>query len=91
MEHGVDFLAVSFVRRAEAVRDARRIIKEAGGHPMRIVAKIENQEGLDNLDEIIEAADGVMVARGDLGVEAQKRRSVARVSRAGTAKNTART
>ena len=71
MEHGVDFLAVSFVRSAQAVHDARRIIKEGGGHSMRIVAKIENQEGLDNLDEIIEAADGVMVARGDLGVEVE--------------------
>ena len=71
VEHGVDFLAVSFVRSAEAVRDARRIIHEAGGHAMRIVAKIENQEGLDNLDEIIEEADGVMVARGDLGVEVE--------------------
>ncbi len=71
MEHDIDFLAVSFVRSAEAVRDARRIIDEAGGHPMRIVAKIENQEGLDNLEEIIDAADGIMVARGDLGVEVQ--------------------
>lgn len=70
-EHGVDFLAVSFVRSAEAVRDARRIIDEDGGRPMRIIAKVENQEGLDNLDEIIEAADGVMVARGDLGVEVE--------------------
>ena len=68
-EHDVDFLAVSFVRSAEAVRDARRIIDAAGGHPMRIIAKIENQEGIDNLDEIIDAADGIMVARGDLGVE----------------------
>lgn len=71
VEHDVDFLAVSFVRSAQAVHDARRIIKEGGGHSMRIVAKIENQEGLDNLDEIIEAADGVMVARGDLGVEVE--------------------
>ena len=70
-EHDVDFLAVSFVRSAEAVRDARRIIAEAGGHPMRIIAKIENQEGIDNLDEIIDAADGIMVARGDLGVEVE--------------------
>ena len=70
-EHDVDFLAVSFVRSAEAVRDARRIIAEAGGHHMRVVAKIENQEGLDNLDEIIDAADGIMVARGDLGVEVE--------------------
>ena len=70
-EHNVDFLAVSFVRSAEAVRDARRIIAEAGGHHMRIIAKIENQEGLDNLDEIIDAADGIMVARGDLGVEVE--------------------
>ena len=71
VEHNVDFLAVSFVRSAEAVRDARRIIAEAGGHPMRIIAKIENQEGIDNLDEIIDAADGIMVARGDLGVEVE--------------------
>ena len=71
VEHDVDFLAVSFVRSAEAVHDARRILHEAGGHRTRIVAKIENQEGLDNLDEIIEAADGVMVARGDLGVEVE--------------------
>ena len=70
-EHDIDFLAVSFVRCAEAVRDARRIIAEAGGHPMRIIAKIENQEGIDNLDEIIDAADGIMVARGDLGVEVE--------------------
>ena len=70
-EHDIDFLAVSFVRSAEAVRDARRIIAEAGGHPMRIIAKIENQEGIDNLDEIIDAADGIMVARGDLGVEVE--------------------
>ena len=68
-EHDIDFLAVSFVRSAEAVRDARRIVAEAGGHPMRIIAKIENQEGIDNLDEIIDVADGLMVARGDLGVE----------------------
>ena len=70
-EHDVDFLAVSFVRSAAAVRDARRIIAEGGGHPMRIIAKIENQEGIDNLDEIIDAADGIMVARGDLGVEVE--------------------
>ena len=70
-DHHVDFLAVSFVRSAEAVHDARRVVAEAGGHPIRIIAKIENQEGIDNLDEIIDAADGVMVARGDLGVEVE--------------------
>ena len=71
MEHDVDFLAVSFVRSAEAVREARRVIDEAGRHSMRIIAKIENQEGLDNLGEIVDAADGIMVARGDLGVEVE--------------------
>ena len=68
-EHDVDFLAVSFVRSAEAVRDARRALAECGGQAIRIIAKIENQEGIANLAEIIDEADGVMVARGDLGVE----------------------
>ena len=71
IEHDVDFLAVSFVRSAEALREARRVILEAGGHHARLIAKIENQEGIDNLDEIIAESDGVMVARGDLGVEVQ--------------------
>ncbi|HJN44304.1 MAG TPA: pyruvate kinase, partial [Vicinamibacterales bacterium] len=63
--------ALSFVRNAEAVREARRVIEDAGGHHVRLIAKIENQEGIDNLDEIIEEADGIMVARGDLGVEVE--------------------
>ncbi len=71
IEHDVDFLAVSFVRSAEALREARCVILEAGGHHARLIAKIENQEGIDNLDEIIAESDGVMVARGDLGVEVQ--------------------
>ena len=65
---GVDFLALSFVRDANDVRVARELVVRAGGHA-RIIAKIERHEAIDNLDEIIEAADGVMVARGDLGVE----------------------
>ncbi len=69
IEHDVDFLALSFVRSAEALREARRVILEAGGHHARLIAKIENQEGVDNLDEIIAETDGIMVARGDLGVE----------------------
>ena len=69
VEHDVDFIAMSFVRNADAVRQARQIIEEAGGHHARLIAKIENQEGIENFAEILEAADGVMVARGDLGVE----------------------
>jgi pyruvate kinase len=68
IEHDVDFIALSFVRNAEGVKQARQLIEEAGHHA-RLIAKIENQEGIDNFDEILEAADGVMVARGDLGVE----------------------
>ncbi len=71
VEHDVDFVALSFVRSAEAVREARRVIEEAGGHHLRLIAKIENQEGIDNLDEIIAESDGIMVARGDLGVEVE--------------------
>jgi pyruvate kinase len=68
LEHDVDFIALSFVRNAEAVEVARKIIDEKEGHA-KIIAKIENQEGVDNFDSILAAADGIMIARGDLGVE----------------------
>ena len=68
-ENDLDFIAASFVRRAEDVLAIRRIITEMGKPKINIIAKIENQEGFDNIEEITEVADGVMVARGDLGVE----------------------
>ncbi len=64
----VDFIAASFVRSADDVWEVRRIIEEHGGR-QAIIAKIENRQGVDNVDEILEAAEGLMVARGDLGVE----------------------
>lgn len=67
-EVGMDYVAISFVRSAEDVREARRLLEEAGGKG-KIIAKIERVEALDCIDEIIEASDAVMVARGDLGVE----------------------
>ena len=67
-ELGVDWLAVSFVRRAEDVQEARALLREAGGTAL-IVAKIERAEAMANLESIIDASDAVMVARGDLGVE----------------------
>lgn len=68
MEAGFDFIAASFVRNADAVREIKEILK-AGGSTMAVIAKIENAEGIENIDEIIEASDGIMVARGDMGVE----------------------
>jgi pyruvate kinase len=68
IEHDLDFVALSFVRRAEDVEQVRALIKEAGGR-QRVIAKIEKAEAVSRLDEIVSVADGLMVARGDLGVE----------------------
>ena len=68
-DNDVDFIAASFVRRPEDVMAIRKIITQMGKPKIQIIAKIENQEGFDNLESIIDVADGVMVARGDLGVE----------------------
>lgn len=69
VENDMDFVAASFVRKAADVNEIRAELLRHGGKGVRIISKIENQEGLENLDEIIEASDSIMVARGDLGVE----------------------
>lgn len=66
---GVDYVAASFTRRKEDILAIRKILKEEGKEDIQIIPKIENQEGFDNLEEILEVSDGVMVARGDLGVD----------------------
>lgn len=69
IEQGIDFIAASFVRNADAVREIRTILKEHNAEHIEIISKIENSEGIENLDKIIQASDGIMVARGDMGVE----------------------
>lgn len=68
LEQGVDFIALSFVREAEDVRQLKQLLSE-NASKVKIIAKIEDQSGVENLDAIIEESDGIMVARGDLGVE----------------------
>lgn len=68
IEQGVDYIAASFIRRAEDVMSIRRILEKENADIM-IISKIENRQGVENIDEIIEVTDGIMVARGDLGVE----------------------
>ena len=68
-EMGVDFVAASFVRKASDILEVRNILNENGGEHIQIIGKIESQEGVNNIDDILAVADGLMVARGDLGVE----------------------
>ncbi len=69
IEHDFDFIAASFVRKADDVRKIRSVLEDNDGEFINIIAKIENQEGVDNFNEILDVSDGIMVARGDLGVE----------------------
>ena len=69
IEHGIDMIAASFVCRASDVLTIRQLCEENGGSHVKIYAKIENRMGVDNFDEILKVSDGIMVARGDLGVE----------------------
>ena len=68
-KQGIDFVAASFVRSAHDVMDLRNLLKENGHEEIKSIAKIENRQGIEHIDEILEASDGVMVARGDMGVE----------------------
>lgn len=69
IDQGFDIVAASFVRSAEDVRQIRKLLRKNGGEDISIISKIENAEGIQNIDEIIAASDGIMVARGDMGVE----------------------
>lgn len=69
VENDYDFIAASFVRTADDVLAIRRILEEKGGEHINIISKIENMQGVQNIDEIIRVSDGIMVARGDMGVE----------------------
>ena len=69
IKNGFDYIAASFIRRAEDVVNIKKVLKENGGEYIKVISKIENREGIDNFDAILEVSDGIMVARGDLGVE----------------------
>ncbi|MCP3775148.1 pyruvate kinase [Paenibacillus sp. MZ04-78.2] len=69
VREGIDMIAMSFVRKAADVLEVRHLLEQYGAPDIQIISKIENLEGVDNLDKILEASDGLMVARGDLGVE----------------------
>lgn len=69
IEAGFDYIAASFIRKPQDVLEIREVLKENNGEHMKIISKIENREGIDNFDEILKVSDGIMIARGDLGVE----------------------
>lgn len=68
-KYDFDYIAASFIRSANDVKAIRKVLDENGGEKIKIISKIESQEGIDNFDEILEVSDGIMVARGDMGVE----------------------
>ncbi len=69
IKHDIDFIAASFMRKADDVIDIRKLLEANNAESIQIISKIENRQGVDNIDEIIKVSDGIMVARGDLGVE----------------------
>ena len=69
VEQGVDFIACSFVSRKQDLLDIQRVVDEAGGEGIELIAKLENRTGVDNIEEICEACSGIMIGRGDMGVE----------------------
>ncbi|MBC2578080.1 pyruvate kinase [Peptostreptococcus russellii] len=69
IEQGIDFIAASFVRKASDVLEIRKILEENGADDIQIISKIESHEGVENIDSIIQVSDGIMIARGDMGVE----------------------
>ncbi len=69
IESGFDYIAASFVRKPQDVLEIRKVLEENNGEHIKIISKIENREGINNFDKILEVSDGIMVARGDLGVE----------------------
>lgn len=69
VEHNLDYIAASFIRKPQDVIEIKNLLKELGGENIKIISKIENQQGIDNFDEILKVSDGIMVARGDLGSE----------------------
>lgn len=69
IEEGFDFIAASFTRSADDILEIRRILEERSCHHIKIIAKIENLQGVENIDEILRVSDGIMIARGDMGVE----------------------
>ncbi|MBQ7264694.1 MAG: pyruvate kinase [Firmicutes bacterium] len=69
VKSGIDYVAASFIRSAKDVLEIKKVLEDCGGSDVHIISKIENRDGVDNIDEILEVTDGIMVARGDLGVE----------------------
>ena len=78
IENNIDYIAASFVRTSEDVADLRKFLNDNGGKDVKIIAKIENQQGVKNFKKILSISDGIMVARGDMGVEIDYEKQIGR-------------